>query len=199
MQRLAILSHWLTCEYQRWQRNAGHRPPNIHSLKPGEKHSWWELGARKRGFGEDKFYFRYTKIEAIPKLLIRTLDMSALCEEPQGVLMLGPASFTVNLYISFQKLFLSYKVATSKRENGFFLLPSHHLYLQQMPIIMPLTRHQFQVFIESGHMPGWWSCSPHRLDGCTSLKGEVINGWCLLCQALGDQTRLRTIYILNKW
>lgn len=55
--KLAVVGHVLTLEYQRWQGTAGQRPPSLHSLKPGGKHIWWELQARKFGFGNDKILF----------------------------------------------------------------------------------------------------------------------------------------------
>ena len=45
-------------------------------------------------------------IEATQNPLDRTLDMSALSEELQGVLTMGPATFPIYLYDPFQKLFL---------------------------------------------------------------------------------------------
>lgn len=55
--------------------------------------------------------------------------MSTLSEEPQAVLMLGPATSTVRPYVPFQKLFLPLKGWYIQGENGLFLLPSRHLNL----------------------------------------------------------------------
>lgn len=132
------------------KRNSGPKAHSPHSLKSGEWHSWLKLDIRKFGFGKDKFYFIYTKIKVIQNPLIRTLDMSPLSEEPQGVLTLGPATYTVNL-----------------REKCLFLFPTHHLYLQQIPNIMSSTGIQFHFFTESDYISGRWSYSPHRWDRCT--------------------------------
>lgn len=67
-EKLVTSSHFLTCENQMTEKSRSEttQPSQIEAWK---KHSWWEPGARKFGFGEDQFCFRYTKIEVIQILL----------------------------------------------------------------------------------------------------------------------------------